>query len=66
MTFEEFKTECKRLIYEANDHTEDGEGICTENIKCVELFQDNYKDYYDDGITPKQANEEQYLRSIDN
>ena len=58
MEFEEFKTECKKIIYEADEHLNDGEEITTENIKCVELFEDDFLRHYNRGLTPLQAIEE--------
>lgn len=57
MNFEKFKTEIKRLIYEEESIVE-GEDWTTENIKCVELFEDDFKMMYEQNMTPSEALEE--------
>ena len=64
LSFEEFKIKCKRIIYVADEKLECGEEICTENIKCVELFEDDFEMYYKQGLTPLEAIEE-YRNSYD-
>lgn len=58
LSFNDWKKECKRLLYELDTQTTD------ENISYVEM--DHYKGYYENGLTPKEANEEAYLNDIDN
>jgi hypothetical protein len=53
MPFEDWKKECKRLLYEADsEHTD-------ENIHYVDEY--HYEDYYKDGLTPDEANSQAYL-----
>ena len=60
LTFDQFKIECQRLLFELDTKETD------ENITYVEQFSDMYREYYDYGMTPIEANEEQYLKSLDN
>lgn len=57
LTFEEWKKECQRLLFELDTKETD------ENIHYVDQFSDMYKEYYDYGMTPQEGNQEQYLRS---
>ena len=50
--FEDWKKECKRLLYEIDSEATD------ENIAYVEMW--HYKDYYENGMTPKEANNAAY------
>jgi len=50
--FEDWKKECKRLLYEFDTNTTD------ENIAYVEMW--HYKDYYENGMTPEEANNAAY------
>ena len=52
LSFEDWKKECKRLLYEIDNN------ITDENISYVDMF--HYKDYYRDGYTPEEANKEAY------
>ena len=58
MNFEQWKKECKRLLYAMDTKTTD------ENISYVDM--NHYKDYYKEGLTPKEANEEAYENAIEN
>jgi hypothetical protein len=58
LNFEEWKKECKRLLYEANT------SITDENIAYVDM--EHYEDYYNDGLTPKEANEAAYDNAMQN
>lgn len=55
--FEDFKTEIKKIIYYEQPII-DGEDWTTENIKCVELFEDDFKYMFNKGMTPLEAYEE--------
>ena len=52
LSFEDWKKECKRLLYEIDNN------ITDENITYVEMS--HYNDYYKDGLTPLEANKEAY------
>lgn len=49
MNFEDWKKECKRLLYEEDNNISD------ENISYVDMW--HYEEYYNDGLTPKEANQ---------
>lgn len=53
MTFEDWKKECKRLLYECDSEATD------ENIAYVD--GEHYEDYYKEGLTPDEANSQAYL-----
>ena len=53
--FKDWKAECKRLLYELDSEVTD------ENIAYVDMA--HYKDYFKQGLTPKEANEEAYDNS---
>jgi len=53
--FEDWKKECKRLLYEADSEVTD------KNIAYVD--ECHYEDYYSEGLTPQEANEQAYLDS---
>lgn len=53
MSFENWKKECKRLLYEVNSEVTD------ENISYVDDC--HYEDYYKDGLTSQEANSQAYL-----
>lgn len=50
MTFEDWKKECKRLLYELDSE------ITDENISYVDMW--HYEEYYKQGLTPEEANQE--------
>jgi len=65
LTFYQFKTECKRLVYEADQTNEKGKNITVENIRNIDKFEDLYISYYGEGMTPEEANKEQSEINID-
>lgn len=58
LSFEDWKIEVKRIIYQLDEKLEDGEEMCTENIKCVDLFENDFLLYYEQGMTPEKAYDE--------
>lgn len=59
LNFKEYKIECQRLLFEMDTKQTD------ENIHYVEQFSDLYKEYYNQEMTPSEANQEQYDRCME-
>ena len=55
MNFEDWKKECKKLLYELDSEQTD------KNIAYVDMF--HYKHFYELGYTPQEANEEASLNN---
>ena len=61
MNFEDWKKECKKIIYEQTESI-DSEGLAEHNIECV----NEWKHYFDNGRTPLEAVEEATEEALDN